>query len=76
MKIVLSLPKEFLEFCKRDGVDPEVVIKGFISDLAGIQNWIYPNAAEGRPERPKDGYNSNGSDERRLAREYYDRVGY
>jgi hypothetical protein len=44
------------------------VLTGFIADLAGIMNWA---------DNPRaDGYSSNGSDERRMAMEYYERVGY
>lgn len=57
-----------LELCEVDGVLPETVLRGFIGDLCEIRN--YSNAPR------EDGYASNGSDERRLAREYYDRVGY
>jgi hypothetical protein len=45
--------------------------RGSIADLCQIMSW----AADPR----LDGYcsnGSNGSDERRLAREYYERVGY
>jgi hypothetical protein len=76
MKLSLELPKEFLDLCETYKADPEEVIKGFVADLAGIQNWAYPNPEEGRNPRPKDGYQSNGSDERRLAMEYFHRVGY
>jgi hypothetical protein len=76
MKVSLNLPEEFIELCARDGVKPEEVIKGFIADVAEIVNWVHPDPTEGRMPRPKDGYNSNGSDERRLANEYYMRVGY
>jgi hypothetical protein len=66
--ITLALPDEFIALCASDGVSPELVLRGFIADLAGIMNW----AANPRP----DGYSSNGSDERSMAREYYERVGY
>jgi hypothetical protein len=53
---------------RADGVEPEVVLRGFIADLAGIVSWqANPRAG---------GYSSNGSDERRYAMEYYERVGY
>ena len=68
MKVTLDLPKEFIELCKRDKVEPEFVLRGFIGDLCGIVNFI-SNPRE-------DGYNSNGSDERLMAMEYYERVGY
>jgi len=64
----LHLPDEFIDLCEEDGTDPETVLRGFIADLAGIMNW----AANPRA----DGYSSNGSDERMMAREYYERVGY
>jgi len=66
--ITLALPEEFIALCTSDGVPPELVLRGFIADLAGIMNW----AANPRT----DGYSSNGSDERRMAMEYYRRVGY
>mgnify|MGYP000851611983 CR=1 FL=1 len=67
-RLTLALPEEFIALCESDGVAPERVLRGFIADLAGIMNW----AANPRT----DGYSSNGSDERSMAREYYDRVGY
>ena len=67
-KITIQLPVEFIEFCKADGVTPETVLRGFIADLAGINNWV------ANPR--KDGYSSNGSDERDMAQAYYERVGY
>ena len=67
-RITLELPPEFIALCKADGVEPEVVLHGFIADLAAIMNWASNPRA--------DGYGSNGSDERRMAMEYYERVGY
>ena len=67
-RITLELPPEFIALCKVDNVPPEVVLRGFIADLAEIMNWASAPRA--------DGYSSNGSDERRMAREYYERVGY
>jgi hypothetical protein len=67
-KVVIELPEEFVELCKFDMVAPEVVLRGFIADLCGIISWC---------SNPRsDGYSSNGSDERSMARAYYDRVGY
>ena len=66
--VTLRLPDEFLALCEADGIAPETVLRGFVADLAGIINWAsHPRA---------DGYNSNGSDERSMARDYYERVGY
>lgn len=67
-RLVLNLPREFVELCKADGVEPEFVLRGFISDLCCLISW----AADPRT----DGYCSNGSDERQMARAYYERVGY
>ena len=67
-KLIIKLPPEFIALCEHDGVEPEQVVRGFIADVSGIMNW----AAHPRG----DGYSSNGSDERELAREYYARVGY
>lgn len=66
--IKLALPDEFIALCESDGVAPDVVLRGFIADLAGIMSW----AADPR----LDGYCSNGSDERSMAMDYYRRVGY
>ena len=66
--VKLALPPEFIALCRRDQVAPETVLRGFIADLCGIINWA--------DEPRADGYSSNGSDERRMAEEYYERVGY
>jgi hypothetical protein len=67
-RITLDLPAEFVELCAADGVRPETVLRGFIADLCGFMNWT---------QAPReDGYSSNGSDEREMARAYYERVGY
>ena len=66
--IKLALPDEFIALCQRDGVPPELVLRGFIADLCELMSWAsHPRT---------DGYSSNGSDERSLANEYYERVGY
>lgn len=67
-RLTIELPPEFIELCQADNVTPELVLRGFIADLAGIMNW----AASPRA----DGYSSNGSDERRMAQAYYERAGY
>ncbi|MCK6432442.1 MAG: hypothetical protein HUU30_20135 [Burkholderiaceae bacterium] len=67
-RITIELPPEFIELCRQDNVAPELVLRGFIADLCEIVSWC---------DAPRtDGYASNGSDERRMAREYYERVGY
>lgn len=67
--ITIELPDEFLELCKRDHTTPETVLRGFIGDLSATTSMNF--------DRPRDdGYASNGSDERDLAWQYYDRAGY
>ncbi len=66
--LTLELPAEFIALCEHDGIDPQTVLRGFIADLCEIINW----ASNPR----QDGYCSNGSDERTMARAYYERVGY
>ena len=66
--VTIELPTELVELCKRDQVKPETVLRGFIADLCGIINWAHSPR--------EDRYGSNGSDEREMARAYYDRVGY
>ena len=66
--VTIATPAEFMRLCERHQAKPDVVLRGFIADLCGIINWV----KEPRP----DGYASHGSDERRLADEYYERVGY
>ena len=67
-RITIELPIEFIELCEADCVTPQIVLRGFIADLAGIMNWTTAPRA--------DGYSSNGSDERDMAQAYYERVGY
>jgi hypothetical protein len=67
-QITLDLPEEFIDQCQRDGATPEQVLRGFMADLC----YLIDSKADPRD----DGYSSNGSDERRLAWEYYERVGY
>ncbi|GAB6044394.1 hypothetical protein [Endothiovibrio diazotrophicus] len=67
-RLTLELPDEFVSLCKEDHTDPETVLRGFIADLCGLMDWVNDPRA--------DGYSSNGSDERRMAYDYYARVGY
>lgn len=34
--LTLKLPDEFLALCQEDNVAPELVLRGFISDVCGI----------------------------------------
>lgn len=67
-RLIIELPEEFIHRCQGDGVTPEIVLRGFIADLCGIINW--------HASPREDGYGSNGSDERSMAQDYYERVGY
>jgi hypothetical protein len=66
--LTLELPPEFVALCEADEVAPETVLRGFIADLCAL-------GTHGSEPRT-DGYQSNGSDERMLARQYYERLGY
>ncbi len=67
-RVTLRLPEEFIQLCQHDGIDPELVLRGFIADLCELISWA---------DAPRtDGYHSNGSDERMYAQQYYRRVGY
>ncbi len=66
--MTLVLPEEFIQLCKDNHTTPEIVLRGFIADVSHIMNWV--------SDPREDGYSSNGSDERRLAWEYFARVGY
>lgn len=68
VRVTIELPAEFVELCKHDKVKPETVLCGFIADLCAIVSWAHAPR--------EDRYCSNGSDERDMARAYYDRVGY
>lgn len=67
-RLTLTLPEEFVILCANHHTSPEIVLRGFIADVAGIVSW----AANPR----QDGYNSHGSDERDMAFAYFDRCGY
>src|ERR1035441_2538225 len=47
IEIAIELPIEFIELCEGDGVTPEIVLRGFIADLAGIHNWAANPRADG-----------------------------
>lgn len=65
--ITLDLPPEFLHLCEIDGIDPAMMLRGFIADVCGITGWLHVPRT--------DGYASHGSDERQMARDYFWRVG-
>lgn len=62
----MDLPREFRELCLAHRQEPVAVLRGFIADLCELQNYV---------KCPReDGYCSLGSDERRLAQDYFDRA--
>jgi hypothetical protein len=66
----ISLPDEFLLLCEQYNLTPALALRGFIADVCGIESFTNPPTI---PHRT-DGYNSNGSDERDMARRYFDRA--
>ncbi len=67
-QVRLGLPEEFTDLCFENNVNPETVLHGFIADLCELRNTI---------DNPRvDKLSSNGSDERMLANQYFERVGY
>lgn len=60
-RVDMSIPAEFADFCEEHGVSPAQVFAGLVGDLCGIN-------------RPDMIFNSHGSDERDLARRWFDRV--
>lgn len=63
---MLDLPPEFVDLCSTKGISVEQVLRGFIADLCGLQNYL--------DEPREDGYSSNGSDERHMAHDYFERA--
>lgn len=64
--VSLRVPPEFLRVCRSVQMAPEKLLRSFIGDLSGIQNFLgYPRA---------DGYSSNGSDERDYAAAWLERA--
>ncbi|QEM66715.1 hypothetical protein FO488_00130 [Geobacter sp. FeAm09] len=61
----IDLPDEFLLLCEQYNLTPAVALRSFIGDVCGIVNY----ATDPR----QDGYNSGGSDEREMARGYFNR---
>lgn len=64
--ITLRVPPEFVRECRRVQMTPEELLRSFVGDLAGIQNFV----ASPRGDR----YGSNGSDERDYAEAWLQRA--
>lgn len=64
--VTIQVPHEFVQACEEVGQTSESVLRGFIADLCELQNYT-ANPRE-------DGLSSNGSDERHLASEYFERA--
>ncbi len=68
--VSFPLPDEFLLLCEQYELTPTQVLRGFIADVCGIESYVnHPTI----PPRTDD-YSSHGSDERDLARQYFDRA--
>ncbi len=64
--VTIKMPAEFLELCESRGITPEQALQGFIADVCGLVNAV---------DHPReDGFSSNGSDERNMASDYFDRA--
>jgi hypothetical protein len=62
----LELPREFLTFCQHCNLSPATILRGFVADLCSLHNWV---------SCPReDGYSTNGSDERDVAKDYFRRA--
>lgn len=57
--VTIRVPPEFVRECRRVQKSPEELLRSFVGDLAGLQNYVSCPRA--------DGYGSNGSDEREYA---------
>lgn len=64
--VELRVPPEFVQLCAERGLAPELVLRGFIADVCRLQSYVV-NPRE-------DGFSSNGSDERMLAEQWFDRA--
>jgi hypothetical protein len=64
--LVIDIPREFIDLCAKSKLQPKTVLRGFIADLCELMNWGYCPR--------EDEYSSNGSDERRMARLYFERA--
>lgn len=64
--VTIRVPQEFFRACRRFKSTPNDVLRGFIADVIGAQNFFtYPRA---------DGYQSHGSDERDYAESWMKRA--
>ncbi|RQU83913.1 hypothetical protein [Burkholderia cenocepacia] len=64
--ITIAVPREFYDLCAEVKKSAEDVLRGFIADVAALDNYLNCPRA--------DGYGSNGSDERMMARDYFERA--
>lgn len=64
--VTIDLPREFRDLCRAYRQQPTVVLRAFIADVCAFKNL-------GKGPR-KDGYSSLGSEERRLAQDYFTRA--
>jgi len=64
--IDVPVPPEFSALCNEVGMSPLEVLRGFIADVSDLNNYVASPRA--------DGFCSNGSDERYMANEYFERA--
>lgn len=64
--VEIDLPREFRELCRAYRQQPTDVLCAFVADVCSLRNFAkFPR---------EDGYCSLGSDERRLAQDYFNRA--
>lgn len=63
-EVSFTSPPELNQLCDANGITPEELVRQFIADLCDIYS------------SDEDGFNTSGSDERDLAKQYFERVGY
>lgn len=64
--VEIEVPPEFYELCEEYGVTVDLVLRGFIADVCSLSN------STALPR--EDSYSSNGSDERDMAADYFNRA--
>ena len=66
IELTLRIPPEFVALCASRKMTPHDVLRGFIADLCELRNLV-ANPRE-------DQFSSNGSDERMLAEQWFERA--
>lgn len=73
-RVAFNVPPEFVELCKSRELSPTEALKGFIADLCEISIYVSDAKEPHNARLLREGYQSNGSDERMMANAYFDRA--